>query len=216
MRRRGGDAERRQHRGQFDAPAGQALAQALPRPHHPDGDRAFGNAQPAAGLGVCHPFQATQDEGAAIGHGQLLDLLIEHFAHLAPGQFSDGIARGSLSGLPFVGSPACRRTPRLQGDADGCAVQPGGQRLAAAKAAGLAHQDQEGRLAGVFGVVLVAEDAPALPQHDPTVTAHDGRERLGVLAFGEGPEQVGVAAVVGVEAGAELTDGGKHMLLAHG
>jgi hypothetical protein len=62
----------------------------------------------------------------------------------------------------------------------GCAVsdsvEPAGQRPRFADGAGLPGQDQEAGLKSVFGILLVAEHAPADPQHQPPMPLDQGRE----------------------------------------
>ena len=54
--------------------------------------------------------------------------------------------------------------------------EPGPQRVRRPERAGLACQDQEGRLGRILGVVVVAEDAPADALHHRAVPTDQGRE----------------------------------------
>jgi hypothetical protein len=55
-------------------------------------------------------------------------------------------------------------------------VQPGRQRLATSNRPGPPHQDQERRLEGVVGRVVITEDATADPEHHRPVPAQQKTE----------------------------------------
>ena len=78
---------------------------------------------------------------------------------------------------PFSGASACGVGVRPCGDAAGDAVEPGGERVGRSDRAGRAGEDQERRLGGILGLVVVAGDLPAgAPDHRP-VPLDEGRER---------------------------------------
>ncbi len=58
----------------------------------------------------------------------------------------------------------------------GDAEEPAAHRIPVPDGPGLAHQDQEGRLKGIVGVVRVAQFAPADAQHHRAVTVDQRRE----------------------------------------
>jgi hypothetical protein len=76
-------------------------------------------------------------------------------------------------------------------------VKPAGQRILPGQRGGPAGQDEEGRLEGVLGVLLVAQDVPAHAKDHRAVPAHqDGKGCLvahnGKL-LDQGPVGAGVA-----------------------
>jgi hypothetical protein len=65
----------------------------------------------------------------------------------------------------------------LKSRAMGNAMEPGPERILHPEGPRLAHQHEEGRLEGVTGIVIVAQDGPAsTPDHRP-VPRHQGGER---------------------------------------
>ncbi len=94
-----------------------------------------------------------------------------------------------------MGSAPYGGDARVRGDAQGDAVQPGCDRVAAADRAGPPGQDQEGRLCGLFGVVFVTQDLTADAQnHGPMPVDQRGEGGLGELIapFNEALEQIAV------------------------
>ncbi len=66
------------------------------------------------------------------------------------------------------------------GHSHGNAIEPPPDRALDANRAGLAHQDQESRLKGVFGIVRIGQNPPADAQHHRSVTLHErGKGKLG-------------------------------------
>ena len=56
-------------------------------------------------------------------------------------------------------------------------MKPGPERIPHPERSRLAHQHEKGRLEGVAGIVIVAQDGPACtPDHRP-VSGHQGGER---------------------------------------
>jgi hypothetical protein len=51
-------------------------------------------------------------------------------------------------------------------------VQPAADTIARRNAAGSADQHEERRLKRIFGIMTIAQDAPAYTQHHRTVSAH--------------------------------------------
>src|SRR5262249_19071321 len=97
--------------------------------------------------------------------------------------------------LRFPRPPAGRRRPRLQRRPVGHAVKPVGDPLPRPNRRRLADQDEERRLEGVLGVVVIPEDAPAHAPDHRAVPPHqrfEGRPRaaadeaLQQLPVGEG------------------------------
>ena len=72
---------------------------------------------------------------------------------------------------------AIRLALGLNGGAKGDAMEPGPERIPHPERSRLAHQHEKGRLEGVAGIVIVAQDGPACtPDHRP-VPRHQGGER---------------------------------------
>ena len=86
-------------------------------------------------------------------------------------------------------------SPRLAGDAEGDAVQPGAHRLPAAHRGRPLGQDQEHGLEGVLGVRLVGHDRPAHIQYHRSVTAQERVKRRLVALLQKTREQVRVGHV---------------------
>ena len=74
----------------------------------------------------------------------------------------------------------------------GDAVQPIAYQLPAAKGRRPADEHEEGGLERIFGVVDVAQDAPADAQHHRAGTPHQGLEGGIVPAGQEGPKELGI------------------------
>ena len=70
-------------------------------------------------------------------------------------------------------SPAVSQDPRPPRDSARDAMQPGAQRVRLADRVGLERQDQEGRLKGVLGRVLIPQHAAADPQHHRAMPMDD-------------------------------------------
>src|SRR5262249_15832382 len=97
------------------------------------------------------------------------------------------------------------------------AVEPGGEALTLADAAGLADEDEEGGLEGVVGLVGVAQHLAADTADERPVAAEEGLEGGRVAAGDEAGEQLAVAAVGG-RAGkaAELSQDVGEVPVGHG
>jgi hypothetical protein len=84
---------------------------------------------------------------------------------------------GQTGRLPFMlPAPGCGRSSAA-GNAAGDPMEPTGQGGSASYRSGLACQDQESRLKGILGVMLVTEDRAADTQHHRTVSLDQGLER---------------------------------------
>ena len=125
---------------------------------------------------------------------QALNFLVQHGLHIVPRR--DRRGRGRPLAQPRLVLPAPRRAAfGVQGGAVGHAVQPVAHQLALADGSRLTSQDQEGGLEGVLGVLLVAEHAPAHPQHHRPVPLHEAGEGAVVPVGGEVVQQLAVGAV---------------------
>jgi hypothetical protein len=81
---------------------------------------------------------------------------------------------------------------RSHGRAVGDAVQPVAHQVAGYDGAGPANQDEESRLKRVFGVVQVAQHAPANAQDHRPVPSDEGREGRFIAAGKESAQQFAV------------------------
>jgi hypothetical protein len=76
-------------------------------------------------------------------------------------------------------------------------MQPAGQGPEAAQGSGLVGQDEEGRLAGVLGVLFVAQHVAANAVDQRAVTAHQLREGRLVPPGGEVAQEAAVGVPFG-------------------
>ena len=175
----GRDGEPAQHGRRLTSAPGQALLHPLAGLGQPAGHGALRPAQLRGPPRLAPPFQAAQDERAAVLLGQAGQLLVEHRLELPPGQRPVGSAR-----VPARPS-ACRSRRRRRaavrrassGDAAGDAVQPAGRPPPAAdrtRPCGRGRGRWPGRRprrpAGGRG-------RAGTPQHDRAVPAEQLRER---------------------------------------
>src|SRR3954452_1286520 len=89
----------------------------------------------------------------------------------------DGASRRLLVRTTLLMLPSGRRRAGAGRDAAGDRVEPGPQRVAHPERAGSTPQDQEGRLEGVVGVVLIAQEGPAGAEDHRPVPLDQGGER---------------------------------------
>jgi hypothetical protein len=172
--------------GQADADAqperrGQASAhQAAPQPFAAAGQADLHRPDRPAKLarhflaGVS--FEVTEHERRAVRLAQAAELLVEHAAEVVR-RLDDAGGRGDFGGrLVLVRPSPARRAPDLSGGAEGDAVEPASARGPVPDRAGLAEQDEEGRLKGVLDVVRVAQGVPADAEDHRPVPVDQGRE----------------------------------------
>ena len=88
--------------------------------------------------------------------------------------------------------PAHGVVPGLEGHAVGDPVQPRAQRAAPGDRPRFAGEHQKGRLKGVLGVVVVADDAAADAEDHRAVTADEGFKGRFVPLLDEGGKQLTV------------------------
>ena len=102
-------------------------------------------------------LQVAEHERFAILPRQPAQLLVEH--HLAIEPIFRGLGRGQPLAygrkLPLPVESATDPGPGARRDATAHAVEPRAQRVIHADGIGLAHQDQEGGLKGILGVMRV-------------------------------------------------------------
>jgi hypothetical protein len=97
-------------------------------------------------------------------------------------------------------------------------VKPTGQGLSLANRAGLSRLDQKSRLQSIFGIMDVAERAPANPQDHRPVPPHEGGERSLIIAAQEIPKQRVVGLLGRLHIGGQAPDvseHGRHSRLGH-
>jgi hypothetical protein len=133
-------------------------------------------------------LQVAQDDQDSVLVRQGPEFPVEDRAEVGP---EAGVGCNGLGGfdgfdeLPLTGNPPGPHLPRLPGRLAGRPVEPVGDRLARGDGRRPAHEDDERGLEGVFGVVLVAEDAAADAPHHRGVAAHERLDRLPVAVADE-------------------------------
>ena len=177
---RRGCGDRRPRR---QAAAGQPVPEPLPPPRQPALDRPDGAAEVPRRLLVRAAFQVAEHHRDAIPLGQPVHLLVDDGREVVR---VARLARGPIrreDRIPLDDPPAIGVPPGPDRRATGDPVQPGADRVPHPERAAPAGQDQERRLEGVPGVVLVAQDGPAGAQDHRPVPLDQGREgQLGGLA----------------------------------
>src|SRR5262245_55387743 len=95
-------------------------------------------------------------------------------------------------------APPPRGAPGLEGRPPRHAVEPAGDPFAWHDRRGLAGEDQEGRLEGVFGVLAVAEQAAAHAPDQRAQRADQGREHSLAAVPDEAAEKLTVGHFLGL------------------
>src|SRR5262249_25511705 len=109
---------------------------------------------------VLHLQPAKQERGGVLP-GQARALPVQHGLKLPPRRFTRGSFPRPIGGPALVFSPPGRTSFGFHGDAVSDSVKPARQRLLLADGGSVLGQDEEGRLASVFSVLLVPQYVPA-------------------------------------------------------
>jgi hypothetical protein len=125
--------------------------------------------------------------------------------------------------IPHLWATACslsRRAAhngdlRFEGRAVGDAVEPLAEPFGLSQAARLLDEYEERGLEGVFGVLVVAEDAPADAEDHRSVPPHQRGERGGIARGDEPLQQVRVGRVAGHGRLPEEMDDGAELCASH-
>ncbi len=163
-------------------------------------DRPQRRVEPGGGLFLRQAFQVAEDQRGAESLGQPAEVLVEGRPALSVfrrRKFLDQPACGHRGPSALVGASSSGGDAGLGRDAQRHAVQPAADRLAPADRAGPARQDQERRLRGVLGVVVVAQDLPADAQDHRRMTIDQRRESRLVPMLDESLEQLAVGQSAG-------------------
>ncbi len=164
-----------EHRPRRQSAAGQPTPEPLPPAGQPALDRPDGTAEVPRRLLVGAAFQVAEHHRDTIPLGQPVNLLVDDGRQVFPSRFAPGPSR-HRDRSPFD-RPAALGVPanpdrRMSGDS----VQPRADRIPHPERTAPSGQDQERRLEGVAGVVLVAQDGQAGAQDHRTVPIDQGRE----------------------------------------
>ena len=177
----GGDLERPHHRewAQLPAPAPRRMSRSRsrsPTARQPALDRADRPAQVPRRLLMGAALEVAEHHRRAVPLGQPLDLLVEEPLQL-------DVATRRVSRVPafgrvlFEATAGGRRSPGARRGPKGHLMQPGAERVAHPEPARLLHQDQEGRLERVLGVVRVGQRRRGRPAGPSARAARPGRRR---------------------------------------
>ena len=172
-RQRGGHSSGDRRQPAPDQPASQPLAASrLPALDGPDRP-----AESTGGLLMGQALQVAEHHGLAEGLRQAADLLVDRDVPIVGD--SARIALGScrhLGALALVDAPLHGQGPGMRRDPQGHGMEPRTERIPHPQQSRLVDQDEEDRLEGILGVVLVAQGRAADAQHHRTVTLDQGRE----------------------------------------
>jgi hypothetical protein len=149
-----------------EAAACQPLRQERPPSGQPAGDRPFRTAEFSGGLLAPLALQVAQDDGRPVAFGKCGQLPIKHLPQVVA---SRGRRLHPRGGPRLLRTPPGHRSPSLQGRPVGHTVQPGPEARPLVDRRRPADEDEEGGLEGVLGVVIVAQDATADPEHHRAV-----------------------------------------------
>jgi hypothetical protein len=129
-------------------------------------------------------FYIAQDDDYPVPGGEPAHLLVEYRSEVDPRisfqHFRLGHNGHLLFPLSLPGDPGPCLECRLVGDA----VEPVGDHLFGYDGSGLADEDEEGGLEGIFGIMVIDEDATAHAPDHRAVPPHQGRKR-GLLSAAE-------------------------------
>ena len=185
-----------------DSPSRQPPAQLLPRRCQPALDRADRAAQLLGGHLVSLAFEITQHHGGAKPSGQSADFFVQNgigfLAELAASVRFFLIVSGHFSEPLLVAFPSCGTGPGIGRNSQRDAVQPRGERVAAADRARPGRQHQKGGLKRVVGLVAILQCRAADPHHHFSMPRQErgkrelGRGVIGIAPGGKSLEQLAV------------------------
>ncbi len=181
--------------GYRQPPPNKTAPKLFPTPRQPTSNRSDRPAELLRRLIVGEALQVAEHYRNPILLREPFELLVEHQDQIIAMSVVCGGHRtlGSselMPAAPGLGHPGAIRDPI------GRPVQPTGQRVAVANRAGLADQDQEGRLEGIMGIVRLVQNQLTDAKHHGAVSLDNGCERqLGGLpgAAREPLHQLGIS-----------------------
>ena len=200
------------------AGARQPARQQRPGPRQPTRDRADGPAELLGRLPVGLPLQLAEDDGQAVLLGQAGHLPIQPREQFVRVLVRDRFGFGHLPGRAFPDPPLRPGRPRFHGRLECHPVEPVAELLPRHDRSRLPGEDQERRLEGVFGVVVIPEDAAADAPDERPVSLDDRLEGRGVTPFHEPIQQLPVREHPDgalVEERAELSNRRMHATVLH-
>jgi hypothetical protein len=115
------------------------------------------------------PSQIAQDQRGAKALGQTLQFRVQDCQQFPPRDLGEEVALLSPRRLPLVSAAVGAERPGFDRGAIGHLVKPRRQGRLLADRVGRVGKSEEGGLEGVVGVGVVAEHAPAHPQHQRAV-----------------------------------------------
>src|SRR5262249_41803456 len=139
----------------------------------PTGHGAFGDAKLQGGLFARFAFQITKGDERAILFRKATNRLIEKRQQRVPWLALRRFWLGHLLCWPFACSSSGLFRLHLEGHMMRDSLQPASKQARREKGASLASQDEERRLEGVLGIVMIAQNAPASAQNHWPVPAHE-------------------------------------------
>jgi hypothetical protein len=161
--------------GRREAAASQPPAEPLPGSCQSDLDGADRHAELVGGLLVGLAFEVAQDDRRPVFLRQPIDLLVDLRQQRGRGRrLRPMLGRRHPSAL--VDGPTRDPGPGADRDSSSGPEEPARDRAVLADRAGFQHQDEERGLEGVLGVVGVAEDVAADPEHHRAVLLDQGDE----------------------------------------
>jgi hypothetical protein len=132
-------------------------------------------------------FEVAQDQRCAVFLWQARHFLIDSVTEFAAEDFRKEIGRGHRFHLLLFSLATRRISPGFNSEPVGDSVQPAGERSWLADHRRPPGQHQESGLENVFGILLMAHDAPADTKHHGTVPPHQAGKTAFVMAFEELP-----------------------------
>ena len=174
------------------AGARQPARQQRPGPRQPARDRADGPAELFGRLPVGLPFQLAEDDGQAVLLGQAGDLPIQPLERFVRVLVRDRFGFGHLPGRAFAHPPLRPGRPRFHGRLVCHPVEPVAELLPRHDRSRPPSEDQERRLEGVFGVVVMPEDPAADAPDERSISLDDPLEGRSVTPSHEPIQQLPV------------------------
>jgi hypothetical protein len=182
--------------GQRDAAPRQPGAKHLAAALQPAPQRPLGPAQLSGGFILSFALQIAEHQRRPVTFGEPLQLLVEDGAGLAQGQ-RVAVVGSHVDVLEFLVSPG-RGGARPQCQVVRNLVKPAAEGGTVADGGGLAGQDEKRGLEDVLGILGLAQDAAARPQHEGAMPPHQRSEGCLVTVCGEAPEQFLVCQAIDV------------------
>ncbi len=180
--------------GHRQAMAGQAPSEPFASSRQPALDRTDGASEVPRRLLVAAALHIAEDDRHPEAVGEPVDLRMNQGGELLAADLVP-VRIPHRHRTPLRRPPAAGVDPGADRGAAGDPMEPGPQRVAHPERAGLPHQDQERRLEGVLGIVVVADDRAADPPDHRAVPLDQGREsrlRRIAAAGGEPLQQLSV------------------------